>query len=49
MKNGQKSGCNQKQPQRDDVTALLPMRNEQKLHRYIFFEGKGARRASMLN
>jgi hypothetical protein len=43
MKKRQKPGCNQKNPERNDVTALLPMRNERKLHRYIFFEGKGGR------
>jgi len=42
MKNRQKRGCNQKQPKRDDVTALLPMRNEQKLRRYIFLQGREA-------
>jgi hypothetical protein len=49
MKSRQKPGCNQKNPERDDVTALLPMRNEQKLHRYIFLEGKGRNGAGYEN
>ena len=41
MKNRQKQGCNQKQSAHEDVTAVLPMKTRQKLHRYIFLGIKG--------
>jgi hypothetical protein len=41
MKKAPKQGCNEKCFAEDDATELLPMENEQMLHRCIFFWGKG--------
>jgi hypothetical protein len=41
MKNRQKQGCNQNKAVREDVTAVLPMKTGQKLHRCIFLGIKG--------